>query len=177
MYRLKFEKGVKVNIWLNEKLAAESRDSSKIIMEGDTNILADSKKLIVELSLPRAHDNYALLGADLLAYKNGKSIIKWGIDCLKHKRYSNAIALPFDTVFWGIMEEFEEGIRHSLDNHRNRHMLPSGIITYNISAYGEIGSSADMFRRVNDILLSLLICDKMSETCLAKIVQEKIDFY
>lgn len=53
-------------------------------------------------------------------------------------------------------------------------MLPSGIITYNISAYGEIGSSADMFRRVSDILLSLLISDEINESLIAKIVQENI---
>ena len=51
--------------------------------------------------------------------------------------------------------------------------MPSGTVTYNISAYGEIGSSADMFRRVNDILLSLLICGDLNESIIAKIVKEK----
>lgn len=62
----------------------------------------------------------------------------------------------------------------SLDYHRKEHMLPSEIITYNISAYGEIGSSADMFRRVSDILLSLLISDEINESLITKIVQENI---
>lgn len=174
MYRLNLKKGVKVNLWLNEELVVDRCDGSKIIMEEDTNMLANSKKLIIELFLPRAHSNYALLGVDFLAHKEGKSIIKWGIDCLKHERYSDAIALSFDTVIWGIMDEFEEGIMCSLDKHRKEHMLPSGIITYNISAYGEIGSSADMFRRVSDILLSLLICDEINESFIAGICNRTI---
>lgn len=117
-------------------------------------------------------NNY--LGVDFLAHRDGKSIIKWEINCLKRERYNGAIALSFDTVFWGILDEFEEGIMRSLDAHRKEHLLPSGIITYNISAYGEIGSSPDMFRRVNDILLSLLICDDISESLIEKIVQGNI---
>ena len=132
-----------------------------------------SGKIILELFLPRAHSNYALLGVDFLANGTGKSIIKWDIDCLKQERYSDAIALCFDTVIWGILDEFQEGIMQSLDYHRKEHILPSGTVTYNISAYGEIGSSADMFRRVNDILLSLLICGDLNESIIAKIVKEK----
>ena len=174
MYRLNLENGVKANIWLNEELVVGRCDSSKIIMEENTDLLANSKKLIVELFIPRSHNNYALLGVDFLAHKDGKSIIKWDINCLKRERYNDAIALSVDTVFWGILDEYVEGIMESLDAHRKEHMLPSGIITYNISAHGEIGSSLDMFRRVNDILLSLLICDDISESLIAKIVQENI---
>ena len=174
MYRLNLENEVKANIWLNEQLVVGSCDSSKIIMEENTKLSANSKKLIVELFIPRSHNNYALLGVDFLAHKDGKSIIKWDINCLKCERYNDAIALSADTVFWGILDGYVEGIMESLDAHRKEHMLPGGIITYNISAHGEIGSSPDMFRRVNDILLSLLICDEINESLIEKIVQENI---
>ena len=175
MYKLNLEKGVKANIWLNENLVECRCDDSKIIMEEQTNLFAKSRKIILELFLPRAHNNYALLGVDYLANGAGRSIIKWDIDCLTQERYSDAIALSFDTVIWGILDEFREGIVRSLDYHRKEHMLPSGTVTYNISAYGEIGSSADMFRRINDILLSLLICGELNESIIAKIVVEKMD--
>lgn len=174
MYRLNLENGVKINIWLNEELAEGRCNGSKVIIEEYTNLFACSKKIIVELFLPRSHSNYALLGVDFLAHRDGKSIIKWDINCLKRERYNDAIALSFDTVFWGILDEFEEGIMRSLDAHRKEHTLPSGIITYNISAYGEIGSSPDIFRRVNDILLSLLIYDDINESLIAKTVQRNI---
>lgn len=149
---------MKVNVWLNENMSAASRN------------------YIIELFLPRAHSNYALLGIEFLAQGDGKCIIKWDIDCLKQERYSDAIALSYDTVIWGITDEFKEGIIKSLDYHRKEHMLPGGTITYNISAYGEIGSSADMFRRANDILLSLLTCGELNEAIIANIVQEKLDY-
>ncbi len=173
MYKLNLEKGVKANIWLNENLVECRCDDSKIIMEEQTNLFAKSRKIILELFLPRAHSNYALLGVDFLANGAGRSIIKWDIDCLRQERYSDAIALSFDTVIWGILDEFQEGIVQSLDYHRKEYMLPSGTVTYIISAYGEIGSSADMFRRLNDILLSLLICGELNESIIAKIVQEE----
>lgn len=174
MYKLNLEKGVKVNIWLNEYLAECRCGDGKIIMEEETNLYAKSRKIILELFFPRAHSNYALLGIDFLANGAGKCIIRWDIDCLKQERHSDAMALSFDTVIWGMLDEFQEGIVQSLDYHRKEHMLPSGIVIYNISAYGEIGSSADMFRRLNDILLSLLICGELNESIMAKIVQEKI---
>lgn len=174
MYKLDLEKGVKANIWLNGDLIERRCNDNKIIMEEETNLFAKSRRIILELFLPRAHSNYALLGADFLANGAGKSIVKWDIDCLKQERYSDAIVLPFDTVMWGILDEFREGIVQSLDYHRKEHMLPSGTVTYNISAYGEIGSSADMFRRLNDILLSLLFRGELNESIIAKIVQEKI---
>lgn len=93
MYRLDLEKGVKVNIWLNEELAVGKCDGSKVIMEENTDLLVNSKKLIVEMFIPRSHNNYTLLGVDFLAHKDGKSIIKWGINCLKRERYNDAIAL------------------------------------------------------------------------------------
>lgn len=62
----------------------------------------------------------------------------------------------------------------SLDKHRKENALPGGILTYDISAYGEIGSSADMFRRVSEILLSLLVCDEISEAFIIKIIQDHL---
>lgn len=110
MYKINLEKGVKVNIWLNEHLAECRCDDGKIIIEEQTNLYAKSRKIILELFLPRAHGNYALLGIDFLANGAGKCIIRWDIDCLKQERHSDAMAFSFDTVIWGMLDEFQEGI-------------------------------------------------------------------
>lgn len=174
MYRLNLEKGVRANIWLNEELAAGGCDGSKVIMEENTVLLADSKKIIIELFIPRSHNNYALLGVDFSAHRNGKCTVRQGIRRLNCEKHNDAIALSIDSVIWGITEDVESGIMLSLDKHRKENALPSGILTYDISAYGEIGSSADMFRRVSDILLSLLVCDEISEAFIIKIIQDHL---
>lgn len=122
-----------------------------------------SRKLIVELFIPRSHNNYALLSVDFLADISGKTVVNLGIDNLNNERFNDSIALTLDTVIWGIMDEYEKGILPSVEKHLNAHSLPSGIIFFNIFAHGEIGSGTDMFRRVSDVLLSLLICENMDE--------------
>lgn len=69
--------------------------------------------------------------------------------------------MSIDTVTYGIIDEYKEGIINSIHKHVKSQTLPSGIITYNISAYAEIGSSQKMFELVSDILLSLLIHDNI----------------
>ena len=58
MYKLNLEKGMKVNIWFNENLIECRCNDSKIIMEEQTNLFTKSRKIILELFLPRAHSNY-----------------------------------------------------------------------------------------------------------------------
>lgn len=91
-----------------------------------------SRKLIVELFIPRSHNNYALLSVDFSADKSGKTVVNLGIDNLNNERFNDSIALTLDTVIWGIMDEYENGILLSVEKHLNAHSLPSGIIFYNI---------------------------------------------
>lgn len=172
VFKLNLQKGAKVNVWLKEGLAEGRGGNGTVVMEGRTNLFARSKKLVLELFLPRAHSNYALLGVDFSARGDGRSIIRWAIGCQGQERFREAMALLADTVVWGMPAEFQEGVMRSLDRHRRERLLPSGTITYNVSAHGEIGSSADVFRRTNDVLLSLLACDEMSEARIVRTVLE-----
>lgn len=174
MFQIILNNGVKANIWIDEEPIVNSCECSKLILEEKAKLYADSRKLIVELFIPRAHSNYALLGVDFLASENNKVVVKLGINNFNNKKFKNSLALSCDTVFLGIMDEFEEGIIHSIDKHMQEQSLPSGVINYNIFAYGEIGSSADMFKKVSDILLSLLICNNINEFVLSKILEENI---
>lgn len=175
MYKFNLENGLKANIWINEEPMVNNYDCGKLLIEEKTELFANSKKLVVELFIPRAHNNYALLGIDFLANENGKVIVKLGIDNQNDEKYSDAISLPIDTVICGIMDEFKEGIILSVDEHLMAQSLPSGIVNYNISAYGEVGSSVDMFRRVSNILLSLVMYDEINEYLILKIIKENIN--
>lgn len=173
MFKYDLEKGLKVNVWINEEFeAGENGKYDKLLIEEDTILFANTKKVIVELFIPRAHNNYALLGVDFLASEDGKAVVKLNMETSSAEKYMSAEALPFDTVLWGITGEFNEGIIRSLDKHIKKQALPSGIIHYNISAYGEIGSSADMFEKVSDILLSILMCNDNDEAQILNIIKE-----
>ena len=175
MYKISLDNGLKANIWINEEPIISNCYYGKLLAEEKTKLFANSKKLIVELFIPRAHNNYALLGIDFLANETGKVTIEFSLNNPNNTKYNDAIALSFDTVFWGIVDEFEEGIILSLNKHLRSQSLPSGIINYNISAYAEVGSSADMLKKISDILLSLLLCDDINEYRLLEIIRENIN--
>lgn len=162
MFKFVLKNGIKINMWINESLTIiDSNHDGEIIYRQNTELKATSKKIIVELFIPRACSNYALLGLDFISTNEKKSNIKISIDEQECKIYKNSIALPFDKVNWGIMDEYKQGILNSIYKHIN--ILPSGIINYNISAHGEIGSSIVAFEIVSDILLSLLQYNDINE--------------
>lgn len=55
-----------------------------------------------------------------------------------------------------VLAQYEFILREGDDLDLNTVMLPSGTIPYNVPAYGGIGSSADVFRRTNDVLLGFI---------------------
>lgn len=174
MYKIHLDNGLKANIWINEKPIINSCCYSKLIVAEKVELYANSINLITELFIPRAHNNYALLGINFSANNTGKVIVNFNLNNINNKTYNDSIALPFDKVIWGIMDEFKEGIILSINEHLRMQALPSGIINYNISAYGEAGSSVDMFKKVSDILLSLLVCDDINEFKILEILKKYI---
>lgn len=174
MYGINISNELKANIWINEKPIVNACYCSTLLVKEKTEMFANSQKLIVELFITRAHNNYALLGIDFSANEEGCVSIEFSINNPDNERYNSSIALPFDKVFLGIMDEFKEGIILSINEHLRLQTLPSGIINYNISAYGEVGSSVDMFKKVSDILLSLLVCDDINELRILEIIKENI---
>ena len=163
MFKYSLKNGLEANIWINEVPMVIQSCKSEILVEGSTELYANTKKLIMELFIPRDHNNYALLGIDFVATNEKKVIAKININNQNQTKYKDAIALSIDTVTYGIIDEYKEGIINSIHKHVKSQTLPSGIITYNISAYAEIGSSQKMFELVSDILLSLLIHDNIDE--------------
>ena len=85
---------------------------------------------------------------------------------------NHSLALSFDKVTWGILEEYKQGVIDSIYMFLQNRELPSGTIYYNIAAYAEIGSSQAMFEIVNHILLSLLINENICEETVLTIVKD-----
>ncbi len=174
MFKFNLDNGLKANIWVDEEPIISRCGYSELLVQEKVEMFATSKKLTIELFVPRAHNNYALLGVDFLASENGEVEVKLGIDEYNNEIYNASIALPFDIVVCGITDEFKEGIIHSVDSYLKGKRLPSGIVNYNIFAYGKIGSSVNMFKSISDMLLSLLIYEDIDEVIISKVIKENI---
>lgn len=172
MIQYVLENGLKANIWVNDFPAIIKEAKDELLVEEGTETYTDSKQLVVELFIPRSHNNYALLGIDFISDHQKKVKIKMSIE--NHQKLKNeySLALSFDKVTWGILEEYKQGVIDSFHMFLQNRKLPSGTIHYNIAAYGEIGSSQAMFEIVNNILLSLLINENICEDTALTIVKE-----
>lgn len=172
MFQYVLENGLKANIWLNHFPAIIKEVKDELLVEGDTKTYTNSKQLVVELFIPRSHNNYALLGIDFISDRENKVKIKMGIENQQKRKNDHSLALSFDTVMWGILEEYKQGVMDSVHIFLQNGELPSGTIHYNIAAYGEIGSSQTMFKIVSNILLSLLINKNICEDTALAIVKK-----
>ncbi len=172
MIKYVLKNGLKANIWINNFPAMIKEVKDELLVEEDTETYANSRQLVVELFVPRSHNNYALLGVNFISDHKKKVKIKMSIE--NHQKLKNdySLALSFDTVMWGILEEYKQGVIDSFHMFLQNRELPSGTINYNIAAYGEIGSSQAIFEIVSNILLSLLIKENLCEETVLTIVKE-----
>lgn len=72
MFKYSLKNGLKANIWINEVPMVIQSCKSEILVEGSTELYANTKKLIMELFIPRDHNNYALLGIDFVSTNEKK---------------------------------------------------------------------------------------------------------
>ena len=172
MVKYVLQNGLKVNIWINNFPAMGKEVKGQLLVESVTETYTNSKQLVVELFVPRSHNNYALLGIDFISDYEKKVKIKMGIENQQKLKNDYSLALSFDTVMWGILEEYKQGVIDSFHMFLQNRELPSGTINYNIAAYAEIGSSQAMFEIVSNILLSLLIKENLCEETVLTIVKE-----
>ena len=172
MIKYVLENGLKANIWVNDFPVIIEGFKDELLAEEETEIYANSKRLVVELFIPRSHNNYALLGIDFISDKEKKVKIKMSIENQKTPKNDDSLALSLDIVTWGILEEYKQGIIDSFNIFLQNKKLPSGVINYNVFAYGEIGSSRAMFKVVSNILLSLLMIENICEENALTIVKK-----
>lgn len=163
MYNYILDNGLKANIWINEVIKENNGYKNTMFSKKDELINTGKKKIVIELFIPRAHNNYALLGLEYTANVEKNMMYKISIDDINSQEYNNSIALSHDKVTWGILDEYKLGIINSVSNYLNNNSLPNGMIDFNISAHAEIGSSQLMFEKVSDILLLLLAKESIDE--------------
>lgn len=163
MYNYILDNGLRSNIWVNEVPMVNDADLDAILSEKDTVRKTGKKRIIIELFIPRDHNNYALLGLEFVPNAEQSLTYKISINNKEGTEYNNSIALSYDQVTWGILDEYKQGIINSMNKYLNNKSLTNGIINYNISAHAEMGSSQLMFEKVSDILLSLLVKENIDE--------------
>lgn len=174
MIKYVLENGLKANIWINDFPDIIKEVKYELLVEENTETYTNSKQLVVELSIPRLHNNYALLGIDFISDYQKKIKIKMSIENQQKLKNNHSLALSFDKVTWGILEEYKQGVIDSLHMFLQNRELPSGTINYNIAAYGEIGSSQAIFEIVSNILLSLLLNENICEDTALTIVKKYV---
>lgn len=172
MFKYVLENGLKANIWVNNFPTIIKEVKDELLVEGDTETYANSKQLVVELFIPRSHNNYALLGIDFRSDHENKVKVKMSIENQQKLKNDHSLALSFDTVMWGILKEYKQGVIDSLHTFLQNRELPSGTINYNIAAYGEVGSSQTMFEIVSNILLLLLVNENICKDTALTIVKK-----
>ena len=114
IFQYVLENGLKANIWVNNFPAIIKEVKDELLVEGDTKTYTNSKQLVVELFIPRSHNNYALLGIDFISDRKNKVKIKMSIENQQKRKNDHSLALSFDTVMWGILEEYRQGVMDSL---------------------------------------------------------------
>lgn len=67
MMKYILENGLKANIWINDFPARIKEVKDELLAEEDAETYTNSKQLVVELFIPRLHNNYALLGMDFIS--------------------------------------------------------------------------------------------------------------
>lgn len=172
MVKCILENGLKVKVWVDDFPIESKQMKGKYLSRAQKKMWINSKQLVVELFIPRDHNNYALLGIEFIPDNEKQVKIKMSIENEGSHEYNTSIAPQIDTVTWGIFEEYKHGIMNSFNKFLKNGKLPSGTIYYNIFAQGEIGSSQNMFEMVSDILLSLLTVEHICESTVMCIVKQ-----
>ena len=91
MFKYSLKNGLEANIWINEVPMVIQSCKSEILVEESTELYANTKKLIIELFIPRDFSNYALLGIDFVATNEKKVIAKININNQNQTKYNDAI--------------------------------------------------------------------------------------
>ena len=132
------------------------------------------KEIAVEVRVDRDANNYGLLGVKYYKGKLGaKVIINICDDDMPDNLYEENISLRPDIVHRGIPKEYATGIEKSFDMSYKKGILKCGIYKFGPGAYGEIGSSENIFFRLTNILLRVLYADNCDEKIIKQIVGEE----
>ncbi len=158
----------KGRLWINNlpKIEYTTIDvlKAKIKAEGSTNLV--NTQIALELLLPNEVSNYALLGADFTPNDSDLLTIEVCISKNDDLILSDTIAKPYEEVHVGIPREYAQTIIDTVQKTLNDSVeVPSGILRFNCGAHGYIGSSQAIFSKVTRIILVLITCSEVQNSC------------
>ena len=168
------ENGIYINFWTGE-MPFKNCDDEVIekSYESDKEGLNCDKEIAVEVRVNRDVNNYGLLGVKYYRVKSGARVIINICDDMPDNLYKENISLRPDIVHRGIPKEYAIGIEKSFDMNCKKGILKCGIYKFSLGAYGEIGSSENIFFRLTNILLRVLYADNCDEKMIKQIVDEE----
>lgn len=149
----------KCNLWINEALGIEYSEKHKINTEINKNywIKWNNASYTIEIFTRGRHsDFYALLGFNYVYKDIDNLIIEVKVGNEKNEVYSESLANKVDDVYLGISEEYAKHILEVATNVLKYSNCSTGIISFDVGAYGYIGSSENMFEKLTLILLEIL---------------------
>lgn len=176
LYDYKYDNGVRVKIWKNERPFEKCKVQKKIVKKLQRDYLKTENEqemiLIVELKLPGNHNNYGMLGFE---YRKGvdETNIIINVNDYKGELYEANISVMPDIVHKGIPEDYVDGIIKSVEDIR-KETMKCGTYNFNIGAHGEVGSSQNMFYVITNILFRILDVDLIDDSIINKIILEEI---
>lgn len=140
-----------------------------------TNTSINKYELALELYYPRNTSNYGMLGA--IFWPNNSNeleiIIKYSENI--KEVYSTSLVSEYDTVFFGINEEYCDTIAESaVKTIKEYQEFPSGKIEFYMGAYSEVGSSQILFSKLTEIIIKLILVNNKDNDVMDKIVSENM---
>ncbi|WGV27650.1 hypothetical protein [Halotia branconii] len=123
------------------------------------------RKVMIEILTPLgARFLYGCLGAIFEPNDSGKLILKISISTESERQLNTSLASSLDIVRVGITEEYAcsilEGARLKLQESGVSDMFGSGEISFNLGAFGEIGSSKAFFHDLAYAVVEVIVRDK-----------------
>ena len=176
LYEYKYDNGVRVKIWKNERPFGNCKVQKQIVKRLQREHSKTEHKqemiVIVELMLPRNHNNYGMLGVEYRKGGDETNIIIDVNDC-KGELYEANIAVMPDIVHKGIPAEYVDGIIKGVEGIR-KETIKCGTYIFNIGAHGEVGSSQNMFYVITNILIKILDITLIDSSIIKKIILEEV---
>jgi hypothetical protein len=174
----------KVRLWIDELPDSMIKSTSVLENAVITNCKQNwnIKKIGIELYLPqRHHSNYGFLGIEILPVNEHDTLFT-NVHYVNsnERQFGDTIAYEHKTVYCGIREEYAETIHHKTQEIvKISPALPPGAVNIITGAHCEIGSSKALFRTITEIILSILMLNRveLSDMEIQKIVKDLLAFH
>jgi len=144
---IKLNNHKKCIVWINEKNKVPITSVGRIMNKSIPSRMKKStgiEQIALELSLPKNHSNYALVGFEYKSNNTNQNLTNITVLTSNEKVYysSQTLSDSHDKVLIGISEEYGQSVLESaVETLNDIGGFPAGEITFNVGAHAECGSS------------------------------------